>query len=92
MAHPSPLAQLLGLRHRQQAHIVLCAQGLHQLLVIGLVAVLCQHTQLGLQSSSSSQPGREACDTSRNKREGREIPQAEKISLALENRHTQELL
>lgn len=46
--YPDPLAQLLGLSNRDEVDIMFTAQCLNQLLVVGAVAVLCQHTELGL--------------------------------------------
>lgn len=46
--YPNPLAELLGLCHRHEVDVMLSAQRLDQLLVVGAVAVLCQDAQLGL--------------------------------------------
>lgn len=46
LAETGPLTQLLGLRDRQQGHVLLSAQRLDELLVVGLVAVLGQHAEL----------------------------------------------
>ena len=48
VTYAAPLAQLLVLRDGDEVHVVLSAQGLNQLLVVGLVAVLSQQAQLGL--------------------------------------------
>lgn len=48
LAEASPLAQLLVLWHTDQVDVVLSAQSLNQLLVVRLIAVLCQDAQLSL--------------------------------------------
>ncbi len=42
LAQPRPLTKLLRLRHGQQADVLLGAQRLDELLVVGLIAVLRQ--------------------------------------------------
>ena len=45
-AYPSPLAEVLGLGHSDDVHVVvLRAEGLNQLGVVGLVAVGGEHAQ-----------------------------------------------